>query len=641
MTARRAPFSGVRHFANPRSAGTIMSQESLTARYRPQSFADVAGQDAVKRILSRAAATARVAPAYLFSGTRGVGKTTLARIFAKALNCVNGPAEEPCNQCPICRQITLGAAVDVVEIDGASNTGVDNVRRLKEDVGYAPLECRYKVIIIDEAHMLSKAAFNALLKTLEEPPGHVTFIMATTEPEKFPQTIISRCQHFVFKRLPQADLARHLDGVLAREGVTAEPSAVTLIARRGAGSVRDSMSLLGQVLALGSDGLTLADVREVLGLAGGEVFVRLAECVQTRDLEGLNALLTEVLDQGVDLGFFLRELAGCWRNLFLLNQMGDAARGLIDLPAEEVDAWAGLAPRFSLGHLHAAWQMTMDSQRKILTSLEPALALELLLLNLACLPDLLALGGTAPARGQAPGSAAPPRPGPGRPSGPPQSSPQGARRADPAAQHRPEQAAPRAPRPEPAPPGADQAEPRAPRPETSPPARPAEPAPSPGAASQAVGREGARPVAAREDAAGFGPRTAPPAMPRPPEGPRTWPGFVAYCARRPEGSRPLPALDKASGELRGSELVLTSPHSFLCDRLKGGLPQLTELARAYYGPGVSVRVDMPVQEVRKTRSELKEMAQADPVVRRAQEMFQARIVEVRPPITEKSQENGI
>jgi DNA polymerase-3 subunit gamma/tau len=607
-----------------------MSQESLTARYRPQSFNDVAGQDAVKRILSRAAATGRVAPAYLFSGTRGVGKTTLARIFAKALNCVNGPAEEPCNQCPICRQITLGAAVDVVEIDGASNTGVDNVRRLKEDVGYAPLECRYKVIIIDEAHMLSKAAFNALLKTLEEPPGHVTFIMATTEPEKFPQTIISRCQHFVFKRLPQADLARHLDSVLQREGIAAEPSAVSLIARRGAGSVRDSMSLLGQVLALGSDGLTLADVREVLGLAGGEVFVRLAECVQTRDLMGLNALLTEVLDQGVDLGFFLRELAGCWRNLFLLNQMGDAARALIDLPAEEVDAWAGIAPGFSLGHLHAAWQMTMDSQRKILTSLEPALALELLLLNLACLPDLLALGSPA-ASGSAPAS----RPAPGRPPVPPQ----GVRRAEAPAPQRPAptaaQAAPPASRPEPAPPQAARPAPAGQAAQL----RPA--APTGSEPLQAPARPAPQPVAARENAADFGERSAAPATPRPPEGPRTWSGFVAFCSNRPEGSRPLPALDKAAGEVRGSELVLTSPHSFLCDRLKGSLPVLAELARTYYGPGISVRVDAPVQEARKTRAELKEIAQNDPVVRQAQDMFQARIVEVRPPINGKSQENGI
>lgn len=593
-----------------------MSQESLTARYRPQSFADVAGQDAVKRILSRAAATNRVAPAYLFSGTRGVGKTTLARIFAKALNCVHGPAEEPCNACPVCRQITLGAAVDVVEIDGASHTGVDNVRRLKEDVGYAPLECRYKVIIIDEAHMLSKSAFNALLKTLEEPPGHVTFIMATTEPEKFPQTIVSRCQHFVFKRLPQADLVRHLDGVLAREGIAAEPSAVTLVARRGAGSVRDSMSLLGQVLALGSESLTLADVREVLGLAGGEVFARLVECVHGRDLRGLHALLTEVLDQGADLGFFLRELAGCWRNLFLLHQMGDAARDLIDLPAEEVDVWAGLAPRFSPAHLHAAWQMTMDSQRRVLTSMEPALALELLLLNLACLPDLLAVG--APGAGQG-AAATPQRPAAQQAPSPRQPAAVPARPSAPPAPQRP---------------AAVSGQPSAPPhpPASVPPRTPAAPPEAPAAPA----------VAVRENAAGFGARPdATAAMPEPPAGPRTWPGFVAYCARRPEGGRPMPALDKAQGELRGADLVLSSPHAFLCDRLKACLPVLTELARAYYGPGVNLRVETPAAEVRKTRAELKEMALSDPAVRQAQEKFQARIVEVRPPINGNAQENEI
>ena len=599
-----------------------MSQESLTARYRPQNFASVAGQDSVKRILSRAAATGRVAPAYLFSGTRGVGKTTLARIFAKALNCQNGPAEEPCNQCPVCRQITLGAAVDVVEIDGASNTGVDNVRRLKEDVGYAPLECRYKVIIIDEAHMLSKAAFNALLKTLEEPPGHVTFIMATTEPEKFPQTIVSRCQHFVFKRLPQADLVRHLGGVLEREGIPAEPSAVTLIARRGAGSVRDSMSLLGQVLALGSATLTLADVREVLGLAGGEIFARLVECVHGRDLRGLHALLTEVLDQGADLGFFLRELAGCWRNLFLLNQMGEAARGLMDLPAEEIDVWAEFAPRFSLGHLHAAWQMTMDSQRKVLTSMEPALALELLLLNLACLPDLLALGAAAPGQGASAGQAASPRAAQA-PAPSPAPRPDGFSRPPAGAPQRP------APTPRPAPQPSAQPQVQAP--------------PRPAAAAPREVREPSAPAAmVRENGAAFGARPeAGPSIPAPPAGPRTWSGFVAFCAARPDGSRPLPGLDKARGELNGTDLVLTSPHAFLCDRLRAGLPVLTELARAYYGPGVNVRVEMPVAEARKTRAELKEMAQADPVVRQAQEKFQARIVEVRPPINGKAQENEI
>lgn len=574
-----------------------MSQDSLTARYRPQTFAQVAGQDAVKRILSRATATGQVAPAYLFSGTRGVGKTTVARIFAKALNCQHGPGAEPCNQCPVCRQITLGSAVDVVEIDGASNTGVDNVRRLKEDVGYAPLECRFKVIIIDEAHMLSKQAFNALLKTLEEPPGHVTFIMATTEPEKFPQTIISRCQHFVFKRLPQTELIRHLEGVLDRESAPAEHAAVTLIARRAAGSVRDAMSLLGQVLALGSDALTLADTREVLGLAGGELFTRLVECVLIRDLLGLNAVLTEILDQGADLGFFLRELAGCWRNLFLLNHMGGGARGIIDLPAEEIEIWAGIAPRFAAAHLHAAWQMTLDSQRKVLTSMEPALALELLLLNLACLPDLLALApsGAGPARTAPPVAAS--RPAPVRP-------------VEAASQSRPAPVTPTA------------------RTAGSIPSRPFTPAAS---VREAGARFEARPVE---------PQSAAPS-PAEPDGPRTWPGFVAFCGRRPDGSRPLPALDKVQGRMQGQELVLASPHGFQCERLKACLPVLGELARAYFGAGFSVRVDTPVEEPRKTRAELKDMALGDQMVRQAQERFQARIVEVRPLSNGTTQENEI
>lgn len=600
-----------------------MSQDSLTARYRPQTFAQVAGQDSVKRILSRAAALGRVAPAYLFSGTRGVGKTTLARIFAKALNCQNGPGPEPCNQCPICRQITLGAAVDVVEIDGASNTGVDNVRRLKEDVGYAPLECRYKVIIIDEAHMLSKAAFNALLKTLEEPPGHVTFIMATTEPEKFPQTIISRCQHFVFKRLPQSGLAAHLNGVLGQEEVEAEASAVNLIARRGAGSVRDSMSLLAQVLALGSGTLTLADVREVLGLAGQEVFVRLAQCVQGRDLLGLHSLLTEILDQGVDLGFFLRELAACWRNLFLLRQLGAGARPVIDLPAEELDIWSGLAPQFELSHLHAAWQMTLDSQRRILTSMEPALALELLLLNLASLPDLLAVG-VAPA-GATTGSrsAAPPvRPG-ARPG--PAAAPATASGSGPASgQHFPR-------------PAAVSSDGRSNAPQES-------PRPEPGPARAASVRPQAQTPGVREEQAGFGgaPAGTEPAAAAPQSsGPRTWEGFVAFCQKAPDKGRPVLGLDKAQGQWRDGELTVGTQHAFLSQRLAEALPRLSELARAYFGPVAKVRIAAVAQEERKTRAQLREMATTDPTVRAAQEIFQARIMEVRPLTNGNSKESEI
>ena len=368
-----------------------MSYAALAAKYRPQTFAQVAGQDMLKAILSRASLEGKVAPAYLFSGTRGVGKTTLARIFAKALNCRGAPTAEPCNRCDQCRAVTLGGAVDVVEIDGASNRGIDDVRRLREVVGYAPMEGRYKIFIIDEAHMLSREAFNALLKTLEEPPAGVTFIMATTEPHKFPATIISRCQHYVFKRLPENALADHLESVLKREGVEYEYAAVRLIARRGAGSVRDSMSLLGQVLALGEGGLSETAARGVLGLAGQEAFMRMIGAFQAGDMLTISRTLRELLDQGLDMGFFLRELSSLWRNMFILRQCGEAGLSVVELPEKEAGDCLEACRGFSLQHIHACWQMTLEGQRRVLASLEPALALELLLLNLTMLPKLLSL----------------------------------------------------------------------------------------------------------------------------------------------------------------------------------------------------------------------------------------------------------
>ncbi len=388
-----------------------MSHAALTAKYRPQTFAQVAGQETIKAILSRASLERRVAPAYLFSGTRGVGKTTLARIFAKALNCRTAPANEPCNACDQCRAITLGGAVDVVEIDGASNRGIDDVRRLREVVGYAPMEGGYKIFIIDEAHMLSREAFNALLKTLEEPPARVTFIMATTEPHKFPATIISRCQHFVFKPLPESALLAHLGQVLAAESLEYDESALRLIARRGAGSVRDAMSLLGQVLALGSGRLTEASARSVLGLAGQEAFIGLLEAVKGGDSVAISTLLRDLLEQGLDMGFFLREMASLWRNLFMLRQSGEQALAVVDLPENEARRYLEISQDFSLQHIHACWQMTLEGQRRVLTSLEPALALELLLLNIGMLPQLLALenmaatGRKGPAPAPSPASA--------------------------------------------------------------------------------------------------------------------------------------------------------------------------------------------------------------------------------------------
>ncbi|MGD9610885.1 MAG: DNA polymerase III subunit gamma/tau [Desulfovibrionaceae bacterium] len=577
-----------------------MSTSSLTAKYRPQRFADVAGQDAVKRILSRAAAEDKIAPAYLFSGTRGVGKTTLARILAKALNCETAPTAEPCNVCTQCRQITAGISPDVIEIDAATHGKVDDARRLKEDVGYAPLSSRYKVFIIDEAHMLTMAAFNALLKTLEEPPPRVTFILATTEPHKFPATIISRCQHYLFKRLAQGELEAHLTGLLTREAVPFEPRAVSLIARRGAGSVRDSMSLLSQVLALGGAELTEADARSVLGLAGQEVFLGLIEAIHAQDGPAVVGVLREVLDKGLDIGFFLRELAGVWRNLFLLRQAGEKGLPVVDLPAEEAGLWLDWAGRFDPAHIHACWQMTLEGQRRVLTSLEPALSLELMLLNLAYLPRLLPLQNlascmVAPAPSGPSGSS-------GGTSGP---GPTGTR---PSSYH--------ASAPSPTALKPAQARQYASRPVTS------RPVPPP--AASAVREPSAEPEPESIQHA------APPAAP---VGPRTWEGFVRSPAVREAAitglkkARGTFVADPAPGELR-----VECGNAFHCGQLTASdkFRQLSALAAAYFGDGVTVRVETADDRERMSPNDLKDYIDARPEVRQAVSTFGAEIIERKP-----------
>lgn len=366
-----------------------MKRQSLAAKYRPRTFGEVVGQEMAAAALSRAAAESRPAPAYLLSGTRGVGKTTMARIFAKALNCEAGPGPEPCDKCPQCQHVTSGNHVDVCEIDGASNTGVDDVRALRENIGFAPMEGRYKIFIVDEAHMLSKSAFNALLKTLEEPPVHTVFIFATTEAHRFPATIISRCQHFVFKHLPEDLIRDHLAKILGLEKIGYEDEALDLIARRAAGSVRDSLSLLDQVLAVSGGNLTGAMTRDALGLAGREFYEKLFQALGNADLAAIVKLNGQLLRSGADLGFFGRELASWLRNLFLFRQAGDDILPALGLSEDEVKFARKMAGLFAPAHLHAAWQMTLEGQRSMSLSPEPGVALELLLLNLAMLPRLL------------------------------------------------------------------------------------------------------------------------------------------------------------------------------------------------------------------------------------------------------------
>ncbi len=370
-----------------------MNNISLAAKYRPQNFSTMLGQDTIRKVLSEAAFSQKVAPAYLLSGTRGVGKTTIARIFAKALNCdtastrVNG---EPCNECESCRSITQGRHVDVLEMDGASNRGIEDAKRIREIVQYAPLEGRYKVIIIDEAHMLTKDAFNALLKTLEEPPSHTTFVFATTESHKFPITIISRCQHFVCKPIPELVLRNHLKFVLESEQKSFEDEALQIIAKRGAGSVRDSMSLLDQTLALAADAPVSASLtRTVLGLAEKDILSNLLRAIADNNPLEVAKSVESMTLQGLDIAYFLRELAQLWRSFFLLQKYGNKALDLLELTSDEANNLLEMAKPFSASFVHSAWQMTLEAQRKIVTGLEPAVSLELFLINLALLPELL------------------------------------------------------------------------------------------------------------------------------------------------------------------------------------------------------------------------------------------------------------
>src|SRR6187549_297452 len=252
-----------------------MSYTVLARKYRPQTFADLVGQEHVTRTLGNAIESGRVAHAFLFTGVRGVGKTTTARILAKALNCAKGPTPEPCGTCDPCREITTGIDLDVLEIDGASNNSVDDVRRLQETIPFRPARDRSKIVIVDEVHMLSTGAFNAFLKTLEEPPPHVKFIFATTEVHKVPVTILSRCQRYDFKLVSARQIGARVKDVLVRESLKADEGAVSVIAREAAGSMRDAMSLLDQVIAYGSEKISAEDVARVLGVADREVLNKL------------------------------------------------------------------------------------------------------------------------------------------------------------------------------------------------------------------------------------------------------------------------------------------------------------------------------------------------------------------------------
>jgi DNA polymerase-3 subunit gamma/tau len=364
----------------------------LARKYRPQRFDDLVGQEHVARTLTNAIALERVHHAFLFTGARGIGKTSAARILAKALCCEKGPTANPCGTCAICQSISSGQSVDILEIDGASNTGVDDVRTLREGVRYMPAEARKKVYIIDEVHMLSTSAFNALLKTLEEPPAHVVFIFATTEVHKIPATIMSRCQRYDFKLLTTAALTEHLGRILEAEKIAFEPDAVRLVAREAAGSVRDSLSLLDQVVAyVGSDTLTRQRVADVLGVADRRLLFQVAETVLARDVATVLRTVAAAVDRGLDLGQFSRAFLGYLHDLEIIALVPDAA-DLVDASPEELSESKALVAKVQKGvftTLFDRWARAVDEAARSQT---PRLVLEMALVDLCQAEPLLPLG---------------------------------------------------------------------------------------------------------------------------------------------------------------------------------------------------------------------------------------------------------
>ena len=365
-----------------------MSYVVLARKWRPQRFEDVVGQPHVVQTLTNAISAERIAHAYLFSGARGIGKTSVARILAKALNCAQGPSPSPCNQCESCKEITKSASIDVFEIDGASNRGIDEIRELRENVRYLPAKSSYKIYIIDEVHMLTAPAFNALLKTLEEPPPHVVFIFATTEVHRVPITITSRCQLFDFRRIPAAEIMDHLRHIAQEEHIQISDVSLRVLAREAEGSMRDAQSLLEQMIAFSGKTISDEDLLDVLGVIDHQELFSTASAIIEGDAVRCLETIERLYLHGHDLRRFCQELAEHFRNL-LVMKMSSEPQKLVDLTDAELNELKEQADKVSSSTLQQFFHFLLKGEEEIRRSSNPKLVLEMSLLRLTELPKVM------------------------------------------------------------------------------------------------------------------------------------------------------------------------------------------------------------------------------------------------------------
>jgi len=367
-----------------------MSYLVLARKWRPQSFEEVIGQRHITKTLQNAITNDRVAHAFLFAGARGVGKTSMARILAKALNCQEGPKPIPCNQCKNCGEISSANSMDVLEIDGASNRGINEIRELRENVKYSPAKSAFKIFIIDEVHMLTPEAFNALLKTLEEPPPRVIFILATTQPHKIPLTILSRCQRFDFKRIPTQEIFQRLKEIVSDEGVEVSDKGLLLMARESKGSLRDAQSLLDQTISFAGTKIKDEDVKEVLGVIDSAIFFEISSAIAGGDTGKCLDIVDNIYAFGYDIRRFCRELMEHLRNLMVVKIGGDPKQ-LTDLQGKEIEDLVAQSEEFSLEQIQLLFNILLKSEEEISRSTFPKLIMEVALVKMATLRPLVPL----------------------------------------------------------------------------------------------------------------------------------------------------------------------------------------------------------------------------------------------------------